>query len=405
MKDEMNKEMDLLLRRLSRRQDGSMSNGDASIVGEHLDADELSSYAENALPAAARARYTEHLAECSGCRELIVQLSSSLGVVASERTAKAPSPSGLRNFLASLFSPIVLRYAIPSLGLIVVAAIGFFSLRQERGDLMTQQTQAPAVASNSNVHLNSYDPGQTATLRNDGNEASTPAKTGSADQAKPSHDLIAPPPNAAPIVDLRAEVKKDANATKADEQTAANVANAPQPTPAGPAKTDESGKTEKFEAEAPKEVSQLAVMESSKQPTASGFEIDKKAKDSQNRGYTGAGSRAERTKNEERSTRDRVVSPASGAVTGQAQTARGQTDSAAQSDDAETRSVAGRRFRKQGNLWIDTGFSSGSNTVNLTRGSEQYRALVADEPSIKTIADQLGGEIIVVWKGRAYRIR
>jgi hypothetical protein len=43
--------------------------------------------------------------------------------------------------------------------------------------------------------------------------------------------------------------------------------------------------------------------------------------------------------------------------------------------------------------------------VNLTRGSEQYRALVADEPAIKNIADQLDGEIVVVWKGRAYRIR
>jgi hypothetical protein len=41
----------------------------------------------------------------------------------------------------------------------------------------------------------------------------------------------------------------------------------------------------------------------------------------------------------------------------------------------------------------------------VTRGSEQYRALVADEPGIKTIADQLGGEVIVVWKGRAYKIR
>jgi hypothetical protein len=30
--------------------------------------------------------------------------------------------------------------------------------------------------------------------------------------------------------------------------------------------------------------------------------------------------------------------------------------------------------------------------------------LIADEPAIKTIADQLDGEIIVVWKGRAYHI-
>ena len=44
-------------------------------------------------------------------------------------------------------------------------------------------------------------------------------------------------------------------------------------------------------------------------------------------------------------------------------------------------------------------------TVKVKRGSEQYRALIADEPAIRSIAEQLGGEVIVVWKGTAYRIR
>jgi hypothetical protein len=30
---------------------------------------------------------------------------------------------------------------------------------------------------------------------------------------------------------------------------------------------------------------------------------------------------------------------------------------------------------------------------------------VGDEPEIKRIADQLDGEIIVVWKGQVYKIR
>ena len=72
---------------------------------------------------------------------------------------------------------------------------------------------------------------------------------------------------------------------------------------------------------------------------------------------------------------------------------------------ANTRSVAGRRFQKKGGVWIDTGYDSSKDTVTLKRGSEQYRALVADEPAIKTIADELDGEIIVVWKGHTYRIR
>ena len=73
--------MDLLLRRLSRRGDGVPRDGETSAVDRHLDVDELSSYAQNALPAPARARYTEHLADCASCRKLVTELSLSLGAV------------------------------------------------------------------------------------------------------------------------------------------------------------------------------------------------------------------------------------------------------------------------------------------------------------------------------------
>ena len=124
MRQETNNEMDLLLRRLGRRQDALASNDD------HLDADELSAYAENAVPANTRTRYTEHLAECSRCRGLVVQLSAAAGVVVAEQTRRVLEPSGLKKFLASLLSPMVLRYAAPALGLIVVAVIGFVVMRR-----------------------------------------------------------------------------------------------------------------------------------------------------------------------------------------------------------------------------------------------------------------------------------
>ena len=53
---------------------------------------------------------------------------------------------------------------------------------------------------------------------------------------------------------------------------------------------------------------------------------------------------------------------------------------------------------------MDTAYQSGRATVEVARSSEQYRALVADETEIRKIADQLDGEVIMVWKGKAYRI-
>ena len=73
MKQSENNEMDLLLRGLARRA-GSGSDAREDISAMHLDADELNSYAERALPAAARARYTSHLADCVSCRKLVAEL-------------------------------------------------------------------------------------------------------------------------------------------------------------------------------------------------------------------------------------------------------------------------------------------------------------------------------------------
>jgi len=56
-------------------------------------------------------------------------------------------------------------------------------------------------------------------------------------------------------------------------------------------------------------------------------------------------------------------------------------------------------------VWIDMAYNTSTPTTNINRGSEQYRALIGDEPGLKTIAEQLSGEVIVVWKGKAYRIR
>jgi hypothetical protein len=69
----------------------------------------------------------------------------------------------------------------------------------------------------------------------------------------------------------------------------------------------------------------------------------------------------------------------------------------------DVRTVSGREFRREGKRWIDLAYESQALT-NVKRDSEQFRALTADEPQLKTITDALPGTVIVIWKGRAYRI-
>ena len=374
MKEETKNEMDLLLRRLGRRDAATVPDTD------HLDADELSAYAENALPAAARARYTSHLVECSRCRELVVQLSSAAGVVVASETANIAKPSAWRTFLASLLTPMVLRYAAPALGIIVVAAIGFVVLRSEREDRgraqvsNPEQTQAARAAAEPTATI--HDSITTASSTSSPQEITK-------ESAKKQSPASPPPPNAAPVVSsVNADVPADKAAAqpKPEAQTAA-ANEAPPPKSQPTATTEVSQKP--ADAEANKNevhglytvgpTTQRGYREQSKAEDKDNFQRAPKATDKVSVAGVASGGSAAKLKRDDLS--------------------------------ASTRSVAGRRFQKKGGVWIDTEYDSSKESVTLTRNSEQYRALVADEPSIKTIADELDGEIIVVWKGHTYRVR
>ncbi len=125
----------------------------------------------------------------------------------------------------------------------------------------------------------------------------------------------------------------------------------------------------------------------------------------------GAGAQDQQKKAEDQqAARERSPKAASRAASPQGATPDSSTFSvAAEAEkdraDGVIRSVGGRRFRKQGGVWVDTAYNSGSAISNIARGSERYRSLVADEPEIKQIADQLDGPFVVVWKGRTYRIQ
>ncbi len=372
MKRETNNEMDLLLRRLGR------STANSSQDGDHLDADELSSYAENALPAAARVRYTEHLAECASCRKLVTQLSSSAGVVTVAETARGSEPSAIRKFLAGLFSPMVLRYAVPALGLIVVAVIGLTVLRRNQAPESVAQLKEPAGVATPVQPEQAQSPAP-GLVDGRGSIGPDPTPQNRA-AAKEWHS--APPPNASASGRVMADADQAAPTTKPEPQPVTNTP--PQPTPV--TATDEIKKRD--EPEVPKqEVTRRAGNELPRERAAE----PPKAQD--------------RTVGEVSAAR--APDPGASKTQGRGSIASLQRDDREVKDkkDAETRSVAGRRFRRDRGMWVDTAYDSSKSTFSLTRGSEQYRALVADEPAIKTIAEQLDGEIIVVWKGRAYRIQ
>jgi len=343
---------------------------------DHLDADELNAYAENALPVAARARYTAHLAECARCRELVVQLSSAAGVVVATDTAKVAKPSVWRTFLAGLFTPMVLRYAAPALGLIVVAAIALMVQRsqQQSAKFVTQVT--------NNEHrptaLPSKEPASAAQFYDSATNTAPKPESSNDKQVAAKESTVPGPPNAAPVVSsVNADVPKDSAAQPKPEQQTAVANEAPPP------------KVEPSATPAPEERQKSVDVDASKKAAT---QVASAAPAAQRGVAT--------TEREDRKTENFVRDSDRLGIVEPRNAAKLKRDEVS----ANTRSVAGRRFQKKGGVWIDTAYDSSQDVMTVTRGSEGYRTLVADEPAIKTIADELDGEIIVVWKSRTYRI-
>ena len=398
MKESEYNEIDRLLRNLAARERSmpddlagdELSRGDA-----HLDADELNSYAEGALPAATRARYTSHLADCDDCRRIVAQLSIASGsVLKAEESSRKPASTVWRQIIAALFTPVVLRYVMPALALVFVGTFAFLAWRQRDASFVAvnQETKAPpssaapasGVIVNQNSQLERNAPAERQQQKAQSDSRSGPVAEHSpaaatsgklADSTEKKRDEA---PKTASVVDDSREKDKEVakNESEATRPFASEPAAAPAPKPTtalakSPAKVGED-RIEKMDA---KDAS-VARKNPEKQRPA-----DIAAQS----GNAGTKSLA----------RDKAKASAPPPP------ARER----AAVEESESRPVNGRRFQRRNGVWVDVAYNSSVATINLTRGSEQYRALIADEPGIDSIVKQLGGEVILVWKGRAYRIK
>jgi hypothetical protein len=425
-------QIDVLLRRYA----GQATSDSAS---EHLDADELSAFAQGALPPAARSRYVSHLADCNDCRRLVTQLTATSGAVArAEQTlpVKAESRTWWQ-WLAGLFAIPILRYAAFAAVVLIVAGVAFIALRRpSRNSELVASSQAersqpgsavkpegnassPTTLSDSNANPN---PNQNSNTDGVTSKSVAPLssqkealKTGE-DGAK-RLDEPAPPPKP---VDVTTAAPAPVLARKAGEQeTGQNQSYAPSPpgerTPSlagaqtggvsGPRKSEQQQVQQLYEKPAQAERERYGQMKESSRDdnfraqanqapaTVAGQRSgDEKLKGGPRKNVDNA---ANRNLSDTRNEATRAEA---------AKTEANKTDKdAAEEKAAETRSVGGRKFRRQGNAWVDQKFKPASMALkSVARKSDEFKSL---DSGLQSIAHQLGGEIIVVWKGKAYLIK
>jgi hypothetical protein len=400
MKQGNNNEVDLLLRSLVRARDKSAleresSSGDGNrATSDHLDADELNSYAEGVVPPPARARYTEHLADCDLCRGIVVGLASAAGAAIHSEAMEQKGGAGFWQTLALLFSPAVLRYAVPALVLTAVIGISLLAVwqRREQHELLARNEPADSATptgqlkqTESPTSLQPSEAPATTPKR-----AESPAATDSVKEENYLRDDKSP---VAPGAGTRTgEIASSAPAAKDAGQAGQSAGLSelrPSYAPEPKAEAPVPGATTLNESD-------KAIQLPKEQPAK--LEDQERRRDmykSTNRAAAPRSAAAPQS-----NTGLDSLSAARVGTYGQ-----GKKDKGGEKANVETRSVSGRRFAREGNAWVDTAYDSSRTPIKIARGSEQFRALVADEPELRAIAEQLNGVIIVVWKNRAYRIQ
>ena len=403
----------MLLRRQARRNATGLSDTGAKPEAPHMDADELSAYAEGALSDASRSRYMLHLADCDSCRKIVTELVLVSSVEAEERgtvaqTIETPSRSW-REWFAALLSPPVLRYAAPVLALVAFASIIFVVVTRNREipSLDSKRDAESEQSTNRDAKQQGEPPGSAGTNNTSNSNQPAPLSAGASN---------AGPGAAGPA----SQAQRETSATEDDRLRAGDApkaADTPANSPAPPAVQGNETKQAQppAQAAAPADKSVEAGRDNSgfinqnrqesSDATTGGAQAgagSAAARRSQSREPENSSPRLGATSDGVSEERQKKETPGRAPATALGRSRRDTTG--ADDESSPTRTVAGKRFRQQNGVWVDTSYNSSRSAMRVRRGSEQYRALVADAPVIGTVSTSLGGDVIVVVGGRAYHI-
>lgn len=405
------KDMDLLIRRFAK---GAAPNAPV----EHPDADELNAFAEGALPAAARQRYVSHFADCDDCRKLVSELAATAGATAEARIpASEPLADPWWRKLGLLFSPAALRYAAFAVVLLAVVGVAFVVWRrpvsERNAELIAQhQPQANPVEATKPSNNQAPETGLSKTMApaTTGVPQATPPATAPVTKSIDSLDASPPAPPPAKPADVMAAKEPSSSivggAAKSGETVRAE--SSPSYAPAPPTMYDRSNQDNR--AREQQNVGAIPGGPRRNESYDKYKNVDRSRSVDMAKGRdedrSVAANQAPVTENKQddarRQTSSGVLTMRGRADQEKSQARKTESTSDSPEERAEPRSVGGRKFNRQGKAWVDSKFKSSMSVRSVARGSEDFDKL---DSGLRSIANQLGGEVVVVWKGKAYRIR
>jgi hypothetical protein len=384
------KEMDALLRQTAK--------GEAAPAGQipqfeirnpksenHLDPDEISAFAENALPEKTRLSYTAHFADCDRCRKI---LSNLIALNAEETETTTASPVITERIAAKKEISWYRRlFAVPNLaytlGALVVLFGGFFAF------LILQNANNQSSSEVSQI------------------SESRPGGSGPNAESEPGfYNANVSASNSTTAVSNTATAS---NTTVYSTNSAANVSTGTA------ARSSNAASTTANTAPEPARTQSKPKKENAKTETAdeSDFQVDGVSADASKAKVTAADAQvAERAEDEEKTMAAQAAPPRNTTPTvppaaPPAVSQRQMSDMPAAKmkraapRGAGNRQIGGKNFARKDGVWYDSAYS-GQSTTNVRRGTNEYKNL---DSELRSITDNLDGTIVVLWKSKAYRIQ
>ena len=375
MELEFDKEIDAILRKARE------PVGAAVAVSGHLDADAVAAFAENALPQKARLLYMEHFADCDHCRKQLtyaISNNAAADATTADSYATAAAVETVVPWYRSLFRTPNLAMAMGALVLAFSGVLGYLVLQNRNSEVSVSQVndkQIPSVP----------------------NSAAEPVAAANANAA--AANTLAPAANTAAMPNQAANSVANATGSGAAGTTTR-----------GPGQPESEGyAVDGVDANQPKPITAAPppAPEPADKPDAS---RDERKAETEKQKEENKDLSKEKQESDDRMARESVPSAAKktgpNRASGPRQNQQNQTTDNTYSNQtsagmvSDLKTAGGKKFENRNGAWYDTAYH-GQATTNVRRGTDEFKKL---DGGLRSIANSIGGTVVVVWKDKAYRI-
>jgi len=382
------KEIDALLRQTAKGETAFAAANPKSQIPNpksvHLDADEIAAFAESALPEKARVKYTAHFADCDRCRKILsntILLNSEAETVPASSAAASPEIVTVTNipWYRRLFAFPNAAYAMGALVVLFGGFLAFMVLQNVNNSQMSEVSVVSERQSKSS--------GPSAESETDFSTANTMSNMSVSSMNSASNAMMS---NSASVNSPNASTSSSVVSNTTAQRTNANLS----------ATNTSLLKKESplNEAEREKDLAQTKPAVPTVTDSTAGSVADNQSLSSKQISELPRNDNKPKVAQAVPSTAAPETLPLNGRNMSELKSTRAKKSN---SNAGDSRSVSGRNFTRKDGVWYDSAYN-GQITTNVSRGSNEYRKL---DSGLRSIAENLSGTVVAVWKSKAFRIQ